>query len=341
MDSMRERSSIPELAWRAAHRRIVVTGGPGGGKTTAADMFRREMGARLAVVPEAATILFAGGFPRSNDPSVAEVTQAAIYQVQRHLEEAQAALFPGRILLCDRGTVDGAAYWPTTPAAFFASVGSTLDAELARYDAVLFFESAAVGGLPVDGGNPVRIESNAAAAALDARLREDLVPPPALRLRPSRDLVLLEDLDRPRGAHAALRGARTMTMRIAQFMSHPVHTIGCSFSLAEAREQMTAAHVRHLVVVDRGRCVGILSDRDIYRWESKKPIEPEVLPVGEAMTADVYTVSPEKPLGEVAAEMARLGVGSALVMAGDEPVGIFTSNDALHLLSRWAGARLA
>ena len=42
--------------------RIVLTGGPGGGKTTAADLFRREIGDRVVLVPEAATILFQGGF---------------------------------------------------------------------------------------------------------------------------------------------------------------------------------------------------------------------------------------------------------------------------------------
>ena len=55
---------------------------------------------------------------------------------------------------------------------FFEAVGSTHEHELARYDAVLFFESAAVGGLSVEGGNPTRIESIPQAAALDQRLRE-------------------------------------------------------------------------------------------------------------------------------------------------------------------------
>ena len=47
------------------HRcRIVLTGGPGGGKTTAADLFRREIGEGVVIVPEAATMMFSGGFPR-------------------------------------------------------------------------------------------------------------------------------------------------------------------------------------------------------------------------------------------------------------------------------------
>lgn len=152
--------------------RIVLTGGPGGGKTTAADLFRREIGERVVIVPEAATLLFMGGFPRSGEALAHRAAQRAIYHVQRNLEDAQSAHYPGRILLCDRGTVDGAAYWPGKPDDFFEEVGSTLDTELARYDAVIFFETAAVGGSGIEGGNPVRSESLDEAVALDSRLRK-------------------------------------------------------------------------------------------------------------------------------------------------------------------------
>ena len=151
--------------------RIVLTGGPGGGKTTAADLFRREIGERVVLVPEAATILFQGGFPRSRDPRAQRFAQTAIFHVQRDLEEVQASLYPGRALLCDRGTVDGAAYWPGEPHDYFNAVGTTLDAEFRRYDAVIFFESAAVGGATIEGGNPMRNESVEEAVALDGKLR--------------------------------------------------------------------------------------------------------------------------------------------------------------------------
>lgn len=150
--------------------RVVVTGGPGAGKTTAADMFRRELGARLVVVPEAATMLFAGGFPRDGIPAVKRAAQTAIFHVQRNLEDIQSASYPSRVLLCDRGTVDGAAYWPDNPDDFFRSVGTTLNAELARYDEVIFFETAAVGGLAIEGGNPTRIENLEEAVALHRSL---------------------------------------------------------------------------------------------------------------------------------------------------------------------------
>lgn len=165
--------------------RIVLTGGPGGGKTTAVDLFRREIGERVVVVPETATMLFAGGFPRAGKPVARSATQRAIFHTQRALEDVQSALYPGRILLCDRGTVDGAAYWPEKePKGFFETVGTTLEAQLARYDAVLFFESAAVGGIAIEGGNPTRTEDNTEARRLDVRLRELWSQHPAFRFIP-------------------------------------------------------------------------------------------------------------------------------------------------------------
>lgn len=160
----------PPLDTAQRRLRIVVTGGPGGGKTTAADLFRREIGPRLVVVPEVATLLFAGGFPRQVGDEARRSVQRAIYHVQRNLEDVQSASYPDRVLLCDRGTVDGAAYWPPDHVGFFEHMGSSLEAELSRYHAVIFFESAAVGGLGIEGGNPTRIESLAEAAALNTRL---------------------------------------------------------------------------------------------------------------------------------------------------------------------------
>lgn len=154
------------------HCRIALTGGPGGGKTTAGDLFRREMGDKVVLVPEAATMVFSGGFPRVANLEAVHAAQRAIYHVQIHLEEAVMAQHPEQILLCDRGTVDGAAYWPGGSEGFFKDIGSSLERELSRYDAVIFFESAAVGHMSIEGGNPVRNESQEQAVKLDRRLRD-------------------------------------------------------------------------------------------------------------------------------------------------------------------------
>lgn len=153
------------------HIRIVLTGGPGGGKTTAADLFRREIGEQVIIVPESATLLFSGGLPRVDELHARCAAQNAIFHLQRSLEIIQSSLYPERVLLCDRGTLDGAVYWPEEAGDFFEQMGTTFEAELSRYDAVIFFESAAVGDMSIETGNPTRIESNREAVALDKKLR--------------------------------------------------------------------------------------------------------------------------------------------------------------------------
>jgi len=153
-------------------RKIALTGGPGGGKSTAAELFRREYKDLISLVPEVATLLFKGGFPRVDSPLVVESIQSSIFCVQKNIENTFSTLFPHHTLLCDRGTVDGAAYWPLGAEDFFKRMNSSLEAELKRYDAVIFFETAAAGGLSIDLGNPVRNEDQRKAIELDLKLKD-------------------------------------------------------------------------------------------------------------------------------------------------------------------------
>lgn len=152
-------------------KRIVITGGPGGGKTTALDLFRRELSGKIASVPEAATMIFGGGIERSGQAEVICAQQKAIFNLQRHLEDIQRILYPDCLILCDRGTLDGLAYWPDSEEDYFATMNTTLEEELARYDAVIFFETAAKSGMGIRSNNPIRNESEQKAVELDQRLQ--------------------------------------------------------------------------------------------------------------------------------------------------------------------------
>jgi predicted ATPase len=153
-------------------RRIAVTGGPGAGKTTLWRELAAALPSRVVAVPEVATALLTHVFPPVRDQVERCALQRAIFEVQRNLEQAyEARLQPGQVLLCDRGVPDGAGYWPDGCAAFFAAMQCDAPAELARYEAVLFLESAAVGGYVIDPNNPTRHEELSAAVRVDQRLR--------------------------------------------------------------------------------------------------------------------------------------------------------------------------
>jgi hypothetical protein len=98
--------------------------------------------------------------------------QRQIYALQVEQEVRLAREHQGKILLLDRGTVDGAAYWPTGPEDYWRAMDLSREAELARYDAVIWMEScAAVGDYDGSLTNPVRHEDAAAALTCGERLR--------------------------------------------------------------------------------------------------------------------------------------------------------------------------
>ena len=149
---------------------IVVTGGPGGGKTTALDLFQRELKSDVKIVPEAATLLFGHGLDRQDSGDRAKLLQRSIYRMQVGLEEIFRGFYSDRLLICDRGTLDGLAYWPDGEAGYFAAIESSFEREAARYQAVIFFQSAAIHGEDVKSNNPYRSEDSQTARALDDRL---------------------------------------------------------------------------------------------------------------------------------------------------------------------------
>jgi hypothetical protein len=153
-------------------QRVVFTGGPAAGKTAILDVLRRHLRDRVAVLPEAATTLFVGGFPRPTDPAGRRLVQQAIFTVQRSLEGIYAIEQPSCPHICDRGGLDGAAYWPGGLDRFLGAMGTTLDSEYRRYDAVIFLETSAAGENSYPRDNPHRVESPEQARRIDCALRE-------------------------------------------------------------------------------------------------------------------------------------------------------------------------
>jgi predicted ATPase len=137
-------------------KRVVLTGGPGAGKTAVLELGRQTFCKHTQVLPEAADIIFGGGFPRGTSLVERMAAQRAIFHVQRELESAADAT-PSALVVCDRGTIDGYAYWPGGED-FWAAVGTQRDDALRRYDTVIHLRSpTADNGYNHD--NPLRTET--------------------------------------------------------------------------------------------------------------------------------------------------------------------------------------
>lgn len=108
-------------------------------------------------------------------------------------------------------------------------------------------------------------------------------------------------------------------------------TIGSQRSIAEASDLMRAHRIRHLPVVDDGKLVGLVSERDLHLYASIGGARSER--VRDAMTEPVFTVTPGQEVDEVARVMGARKLGSAVVVSSTGVVeGIFTAIDACNAL---------
>ena len=116
-------------------------------------------------------------------------------------------------------------------------------------------------------------------------------------------------------------------------------SVSPSTPVDEARALMQQHRIRHLPVLDQGRLVGIVSDRDIRLVLPSPATSLSVheigylltrLTVAEIMTRGPLTIAPERPITEAARRMLAHKVGALPVVADGQLVGIVTRTNLLQ-----------
>jgi acetoin utilization protein AcuB len=139
-------------------------------------------------------------------------------------------------------------------------------------------------------------------------------------------------------------------LRVGDIMSVSPVTITPSTSVHEAQALMQQRKIRHLPVLQDGRLVGMISDRDIRLvlpspatsltvWEIRHLLEK--LTVGEVMTYFVMTTAPDCPVTEAVGRMLGHKVGALPVVEDHQVVGILTRTDILRAFRRLHAELLA
>jgi acetoin utilization protein AcuB len=128
--------------------------------------------------------------------------------------------------------------------------------------------------------------------------------------------------------------------QIMKYMSTQPHTVNHDQTLKQAQVMMREYRIRHLPVLNAGKLIGILTEKDINLVLTFKTTKSEEIKVAEVCTEQPYTTTPDAKLNEVVAYMAGNRFGSAVVLDNDKVVGIFTEVDALLALSELLESRL-
>jgi acetoin utilization protein AcuB len=115
-------------------------------------------------------------------------------------------------------------------------------------------------------------------------------------------------------------------MRVGDRMTAKPVTISPEETLATARELMKRGKFRSLPVVEGGRLVGILTDRDTRQHEGYF----ELTKVTAAMKPDPMTVAPESSVLDAAGLLIQHKISGLPVMGEGKLVGIVTTSDLLR-----------
>ncbi len=143
--------------------------------------------------------------------------------------------------------------------------------------------------------------------------------------------------DRPMGRHTGWR-----LFRVGDEMSKPVVTLSPHDGFVRAIRTMRAGRLRHIPIVEDGRLVGIVSDRDMRRVLGNLEIETQDQAAGdmahrptavmdEIMTRSVVVTHAPAPLAEVADILIQRKFGSLPVVDDGGIIGIITEADLLRV----------
>ena len=137
-------------------------------------------------------------------------------------------------------------------------------------------------------------------------------------------------------------------MRVADWMTPDPVTIAPGATAGEALALMRQRRIRHLPVVDGGRLVGMLSDRDlrtalpsaVVLGELEEDDPAASRPVAEIMTADPLTIPPSQPVEEAARLLTEQRIGAVPVVDGPRLLGILSADDLLRAFVESSGVLL-
>ncbi len=106
-------------------------------------------------------------------------------------------------------------------------------------------------------------------------------------------------------------------------------TTHAATTVAEAARLMKQSNVGAAMVVERGRLVGIFTERDALFRVIAEGRDPAATPLSSVMTAHPRTIGPDKPFGHALLFMYESGFRHVPVVEHGKPIGMVSARDAL------------
>ncbi|MBS3052502.1 MAG: CBS domain-containing protein [Candidatus Aenigmarchaeota archaeon] len=120
-----------------------------------------------------------------------------------------------------------------------------------------------------------------------------------------------------------------MNMQVKDVMKTQVVIARPDANIREAAKIMTDLDIGCLVVLDKDKIVGILSETDVLKKIVAQGADPEKTKVEDIMTKDVVTIDMDKNIEDVAEMMVEKKLKRLPVVNDGKLVGIITATDLI------------
>ena len=132
-------------------------------------------------------------------------------------------------------------------------------------------------------------------------------------------------------------------MLVKDSMTREVAVLSPRATAAEALGLCRERRIRHLPVLEEGRLVGVVSDRDLRSaapalGDPERAAALEKIRISDVLTREVVTARPDEPIEEAANRMREKKIGCLPVVQDGTLLGIVTSSDVMEALVQLMGA---
>ncbi|UZE92399.1 MAG: CBS domain-containing protein [Methanosarcinales archaeon] len=122
-------------------------------------------------------------------------------------------------------------------------------------------------------------------------------------------------------------------MPVREIMTKGVITAETDMKVSDAGRKMLTRNIGTLIITEKGKPVGVVTERDMVRKIIAKDLRPSSATLKDLMTQPLVTVSPDDSIDKAARKMAELNIRRLPVIEDDKLIGIVTDTDMIAVSS--------
>ena len=118
--------------------------------------------------------------------------------------------------------------------------------------------------------------------------------------------------------------------RVKEYMRKEISTINTEASVTEASKIMSIDRVGYIIVLEKGRPVGIVTERDLVLKVLAEEKNPRETKISDCMSSPLVTIDPDNSIEEAVESMKKHGFRRLPVVKNNIIYGIFSARDLVE-----------